>query len=386
MAKRKFPNVDPAKKSIRIKFKFMGEWCREKLLIDGTLKNQELAYHRLNDIKNSIAADTFIYQKEFPGSPEIERLGLEPVIDYEQRLFGEVAHDYIDACRADGLSSGTITTYRKSLNKHWLPILGSTPIDKIKYSDITRILNRIDFGSAKTKNNNLTTLRGVFDTAMQDELIEKNPVSIIKNQKMQKPQPDPFSMEETELIIKALGKYDPQVANYFEFAFFAGLRVEELISIEWGDVDFNAAQIRIQRARVGGETKATKTYDIRDVDLNERAMAALHRQKTHTFLADGTIFLNPVTAKPWNDNGKAQRIRYWNPTLKKLGIRHRPPKTTRHTRATMLLMSGCEAAYASAQLGHSIVVFLTVYSKWINTSMQLGQRGKDEEFIEANGK
>ncbi|PID48955.1 MAG: hypothetical protein CR991_08860 [Proteobacteria bacterium] len=154
------------------------------------------------------------------------------------------------------------------------------------------------------------------------------------------PVPDPFSLDEVEMILEHMrGKYDPQVANYFEFIFFTGLRIEEQIALYWSDVDWNKKYIRIQRAQTAGELKSVKTGQIRDIDLNTRALEALRRQKEHTFLQDKFIFLNPVTGNPWNDNGKAQRKNYWKPSLKKLGIRHRHAYNTRHTYATMLLMA-----------------------------------------------
>ena len=46
--------------------------------------------------------------------------------------------------------------------------------------------------SAKTVNNNLTPLRGVFKTAVDDGLLEHSPLRNIRNQRHQKPLPDRF--------------------------------------------------------------------------------------------------------------------------------------------------------------------------------------------------
>jgi integrase len=56
----------------------------------------------------------------------------------------------------------------------------------------------------------------------------------------------------------------------------------------------------------------------------------------------------------------------WTPTLKKLGIRHRPAYNTRRTCATLMLMAGSNPAWAAKQLGHSIKMFLDTYSRWID--------------------
>lgn len=377
----KFPNVEAREKSIRIKFNYLGQWCKETVKLQPNNNNLKFAYSRLYEINTAIQKGTFVYRKEFPRSNWPDRLGLPPLESEEEpALFGEVAHDYIATIQH--LDIDTIKSYKKILNSIWLPIWGETHIHKIKYSELARRVDEIPWGSPKTRNNSLVPLRGIFKVAHKDEIIKSNPCELIENQSHQKLPPDPLSLDETELILKRIKqKYHPQIHNYFEFAFFSGLRIEELIAIEWGDVDFNNSQIRIQRARTTGKVKSTKTFKIRDVDLNSRAMSALLRQKKHSFLSGGVIFLNPETGKEWNGQGKAQRVRYWNPTLKILGIRHRPPKTTRHTYATMLLMADAMHSYAASQMGHSVVVFLTVYSKWINSEGQQGQRGKLDRFI-----
>lgn len=376
----KFLNVEARKKSIRIRFKYSGEWCKETLSMEPTRENQKLASIRLVEINKAISLKTFNYRDEFPNSKKPDELGLPKVEEKHSPLFGEVAHDYIATIQR--LDPETIKSYKKILNSIWLPEIGGRKIDELKYSELAKLVDSINWGSPKTRNNSLVPLRGVFKVAQKDGVLISNPCDLIENQSHQKKPPDPLSLAEVDSILNRIKeKYHAQIHNYFEFAFFTGLRIEELIAIEWGDVDFNKNQIRIQRARTLGEVKDTKTFKVRDVDLNQRSLSALHRQKDHSFLNDGVIFLNPYTGKQWNGNGKPQRIRYWNPTLKYLGIRHRPPKNTRHTFATMLLMSGSMPSYAASQMGHSIVVFLTVYSKWIDSDEQQGQRQKLDSFI-----
>jgi integrase len=43
--------------------------------------------------------------------------------------------------------------------------------------------------------------------------------------------------------------------------------------------------------------------------------------------------------------------RYWNDSLRKLGLRHRESCQTRHTYATIYIMNGANAAYVAKQMG-----------------------------------
>ena len=110
--------------------------------------------------------------------------------------------------------------------------------------------------------------------------------------------------------------------------------------------------------------------------LNSRAFSALERQleqapRSNIVTLAGTIvsqtppkdidivFVDPKYGEPWI-NDKRFRNPYWVPMLRALGIRYRPPNNMRHTYATMLLMAGATPAYAAAQMGHSVEMFLNV--------------------------
>ena len=54
-------------------------------------------------------------------------------------------------------------------------------------------------------------------------------------------------------------------------------------------------------------------------------------------------------------------------SLKANGIRYRPAYNTRHTYATVCLMNGLNPVYVASQLGHSLVMLMKRYAKWINS-------------------
>jgi integrase len=143
-----------------------------------------------------------------------------------------------------------------------------------------------------------------------------------------------------------------EVADYYEFAFFSGLRPNEQIEIHRSDMDMQKRTAQIARGKVEGEVKDTKTYELRIVELHSRAYAVLLRQKERTYLAGKHVFLNPFTGKAYVDE-RSQR-RFFNFVVKKLQIRQRPAKNTRHTYATLLLMSEANPAWAAEQLGHCL--------------------------------
>ena len=148
--------------------------------------------------------------------------------------------------------------------------------------------------------------------------------------------------------------------------------------LRWVNVDTASAHVVISEGVVRGiETDRTKTNVARTVALNSRALAAVKAQKAHTYLAGEHVFHDPRYGARWGDE-RAFRRNYWEPTLKRLGIRYRPPYSTRHTYATMMLMAGMAPAFCAGQMGHSVEIFHRTYAKWIPGSADAGEMAKLE--------
>lgn len=311
------------------------------------------------EILKEIQLGIFEFCKWFPDSKHAKQ-EVKP-----KSTFQSVSDMYIKSLM---LADSTILEYTKILNKHWIPELGDVLITEIRFSDLVEVVNSIPWPSAKTRNNALTPLRGTFQFAVQDMIIERDPSEYLKNQKHIRPEPDPFSLQELNMITDWLYKNaHPAEANLIEFAFWSGLRSAELSGLMWSDVDWVHSRVKVQRARerYGGGLKPTKTYQVRELELNTRAKAALQRQRQWTELQGREVFINPNTGEHYVTN-KAVRS-FFSKALKKLGIRHRPSYNTRHTFCTLALIAGANVMWVSKQMGHtSSQMTLTRYSKWIN--------------------
>lgn len=327
-----------------------GRRCRESLGISATKANIEAAGRLRAQIVAEIRAGVFDYGRHFPdrANPQDDTI-----------LFSQVAQAWLKSL--DELAYSTVQGYRKIANRHLLPAWGHRDIRQIRYGEIREWLAAGEWRTPKTRNNVLSVLKRVFSFALADRLIEADPTDGVAFQKRQRPQPDPLSIDEIDaLLAKAASAWRP----YFEFACFSGLRVSELVGLTWGDVDLHAGYVRVQQAKVRGRRKGTKTYTARDVMLNARSRAALQAQKAATYMASGPVFTNPATGAEINDD-KPPRLA-WDAAIKAAGLRHRPAKNTRHTYASILLMSGEPLAWCAQQMGHSVQMMLTVYARWID--------------------
>lgn len=359
MGRKATGTVEPRTNCIRLKFTVLGERQVETLDLKPTPANIKAAGLLLARIQGAITAG--VYQRddffETQGAPVAEM------------TFGAYAEQWLETLTVD---FGTLKHYRTAINNVWRPALGAKALTRLLPSDIKKVVAaRVKEVSGKTVNNDLIPLRGVLESAVDDGLITASPAARIKNQKHQKPLPDPFTVDEMEQILAEMKARSPvEVWAYFEFAFCTGLRPSEQIIVRWSRVDWAKAQVRIDAAKTYSREKGTKTSTIRDVDLTPRALAALTAMKAKTFMkgVDGPIFTNPATGNPWA-NTEYQHSTHFAPTLKRLGIRHRAAVQTRHTYATTALMGGVNPAYIARQMGHATTAMLfNVYSKWIDSA------------------
>jgi integrase len=367
-------------KGYQISFWWNGKRHRPTLSIAQTPRNEKYAENLLGEINRYIYLGQYtleLYAKHFPTSRIARGKPQAP----KTAKFSDAAKNWL--ATVSHLAPGTKKKYEQDL-QFWIDNLGETEAPSITYSLIAALANKNKW-SPKYRNNMLIPLRGVLEMLRLDGVIAENPADAIKNAKVQKEPPDPFEIAEVELILNHMrAKYPEQAVNYYEFAFFTGLRPEEQIALKWSEVDFNKRLARIKRVRTASEdSERTKTHSIRDVELNSRALAALNRQKAYTMLKeDGYVFHNPNTGRRWNSE-QAQRRTNWIPTLKALGIRYRTQYNTRHTFATMNLMAGANPMWVSRQMGHkNMQMLLTTYARWIDGADKSKERSKIDALFE----
>jgi integrase len=358
--------------TIVLSFTHEGRRCRETLRLNGkamhaTPSNLKYALRLRADIDRQQAHGAFDYVATFPESRRLV------VPAPSSRTFGAVADAWLKSMGQR--SDATRNQYGNAIEL-WKKLLGkSTPIGELGYQAIASVVGSHPWASAKSANNYLIPLRGVFAFEYAGPRAPLNPMVGIRNLKAVKKLPDPLTAAERDAILAEMdARYDPRVVAYFRFAFFTGVRPEELIALRWEDVDESAGIVRLQRVRTfrGAERDGSKTHAERDIELVPEALAALEVMKPFTAMKRDEaaqpvdIFENPVTGRPWHDE-RSQRDHYWKPTLKHLKIRTRRCYATRHTFATVALMGGVNPAYIAAQLGHATPkTTFDKYARWIH--------------------
>lgn len=125
------------------------------------------------------------------------------------------------------------------------------PIEEIAVNDIQNYFNTLKHLSKITIKGHKTFLTQIFDSVVEDEIIAKNPV---RSQRLTNPGRESKGIHALPVdamidIMEGIERMaNPSEALYIALAFYAGLRREEVLGLQWEDIDFRAKRLYIQRA------------------------------------------------------------------------------------------------------------------------------------------
>jgi len=192
-----------------------------------------------------------------------------------------------------------------------------------------------------------STLNTIFEMALCDEIITKNPLRFVKAPKKIHKEVEIFNQEEMQILIdKATG----QLKNILMFTFFAGLRGSELIALRWNDIDFDSETIRVDTRIREGVEDVTKSKRVRILDMLPQAKTALRKQQLITGIKNDFVFLAQRGSKPYV---KPSNI---SEAIKSLcddsGIKKGTLHTIRKSCNTLMKQYGLPTDWILDQLGH----------------------------------
>ncbi len=290
--------------------------------------------------------------------------------------FGEYAQTWLNSRE---VVSGTRKNYKSTLNTFWMPHLATRPLDSITTVILRGLIGTIDWPSPGRRRVAIQHLRALLASAVGDGEIDRNPAAPLELPKQAKKGIDPFERDEAERIIAQL--YDDLdnsmriYAAYFEFAFFTGMRPGEIAALQWDEIDTRKRVAHVCRIVVEGQiAERTKTRQSRLVLLNSRALHALEvarevataRARSNRTFPNSRFVFPPAKRSEFIGSPMVTE-RHFRVALRELGIRDRPQYNTRHTYATMCLMSGMQPAFIARQLGHSAKILFERYARWLDS-------------------
>ncbi len=233
--------------------------------------------------KNGASAYEFMLRQKLAHGEDISGKPKKPHPDTKKQLtFAEFARKWFDIYVKNNNKFSVVSEKRYSLNAHLLPHFGQKLIAGISNLDIEEFKTRkLKAGlMPKTVNNHLTDLSRCLNTALEWNVIDKVPK--IKKLKVA-PQKYDFltATESQQLLANSAGILHEMIL----LALKTGVRLGELIALEWCDVDFEEKILTVQQAIVRGRLGSTKSNKIRHIPLADTICETLaQRAKRSGFI------------------------------------------------------------------------------------------------------
>ena len=308
------------------------------------------------------------------------------VIDGKSLKFYEFTEIWKRDYGSKELAPSTYKRYCRMLETRLLQYFGHFYINKIKPTDImkfydllekdTQLVRKKGNNGSKTKKplsgktilEHHRLLRAMLHKAVYWQLIVANPAERVQPPKARKPKRRSYDDEQTKILLENLELLSSEDTKYkvaIILTVFTGVRLGELMGLEWQDVDFKNGIISINRSSqylsdMGVFTKVPKTESsIREIAIPEFIISLLEEynlwyeeQKSiygelwtnsdRLFVqADGKP-MHPSTISKWF-------VKYVGtiglPVINFHGLRH--------TNASLLVAQNVDIAVVSARLGHA---------------------------------
>jgi len=255
----------------------------------------------------------------------------------------------------------TVEGYRYLLDTHVLPTFGGMRLDEITKDAVrTYCAGKKEAGMApRSIRYMLATISGVFNRAIEDGLVAKNPAAkpakIIRVEDTRE-KVSALTDEEVRDLLAAAKEHLPRFHPFLLTAFRTGMRQGELVALEWSSIDWRGKFIEVGRSYRKGLFSTTKSGKIRRVDMSDQLAVVLeeHRKRiAAAALKSGRAMPELVFPAPgWSPMDPSNIRRDFNFVLTKAKLRRIRFHDARHTFASLLLRKGESPVYVQHQLGH----------------------------------
>jgi tyrosine recombinase XerC len=261
-----------------------------------------------------------------------------------------------------GMSPNTLRAYRRDLRElaAWATDRGHEP-GTLTYRDLRRyaaVLGERGLARASVARK-LAAARGFHGFLVRDGGASQNPAELLPTPKREQRLPRVLARDEIAALLDRIPARTPLEVRdraMFELTYSSGLRVDELVGLDLGDVDFES-----ETARVTGKGQKTRI-----VPIGEPAQRALRRYleaarpALEASESAAALFLSK-RGRRLGQSDVRRRLRKW---VREAALAGRvSPHTLRHSFATHLLEGGADLRSIQELLGHSSVSTTQVYTR-----------------------
>jgi len=187
----------------------------------------------------------------------------------------ESASRFLDGhARANRQKPSGVAAKETILRVHLIPALGHKKLDAIKSEDVQHLKSGLSTKAAKTVNNILTVLSVLLKKGVEWDVIERVPCTI-RLLRVSKTSTRFYDFDEFDRLVAAALAMEPRAHVLVLMAGEAGLRLGEMVALEWSDIDFVKRQVCVQRSAWKGHIASPKGGRLRYIPRTTPLAGAL---------------------------------------------------------------------------------------------------------------
>ena len=271
---------------------------------------------------------------------------------------------YIDYIKFERkLSSNTIESYQNDLTDLYL--FFNEDIIKVKDEQMTKYIYSLRNLNARSLAHHITVINSFYEFLISEEILQTNPCEGIKSPKLPSKLPNYLTEDEVDKLMSVNldSPFSYRNKAMLELLYATGLRVSELISLKFNDIDLTNDFVRV--IGKGSKERIVPMSDLAvkwlSIYLNQyRPIILKNKDSEYLFISNA---LKPISRQGFFKIIKQE--------VRRAGInKDVSPHVLRHSFATHLLNHGADLRVIQELLGHSDISTTQIYTHLIKEKIK----------------
>lgn len=322
---------------------------------------------------------------------QVSSLNKGTYINPKKKLLCEYLNEWIEE-RKNQLAPNTYTGYETNIRLHTNPFIGGIKLQDLKAYHIRKLYSqlqkdrtiKVDGEEKELKKLSSTSINYVhrvlhkaLDDAYKDELLHKNPASLVSPPPKEKYEAAFLTVEQIRKMLEAF-KDDVMYIPVL-LTISLGLRRGEALGLQWENVDFENKIIKIRwnyttihgkpelRRKTKTDSTKKKVAAGRDIVVKDKLLAELkkHRLEQKKNRARIKEYYKSDFVCTWQDGkpfNPSHTSRSFGQRMEKYGLPKIRFHDLRHSNAALMVGQNVNPKGGSDRLGHSVEVYNELYS------------------------